>query len=103
MDVIMQGIQPAKEATDRRLVPTAAAAGPSTAAAAAAATRAEAEEDDAAQPTWRMRVKSITGRSRTIIVDSTNASRQPVPLGAIVAMGRPQPAINEPDESDNEN
>jgi hypothetical protein len=80
MDMIMQGIQSVKEETSE--------ARPKAVSMMASTTTKEEAEDDE-KPTWRMRVKSITARSPTIIVDSTNASRQPVPLGAIVAAGRP--------------
>ncbi len=77
MDMIMQGIQSIKaETSDAR----------PKAVSMVSTTKAEAEEEE--KPTWRMRIKSITARSPTIIVDSTNTSHMPVPLGAIVAAGR---------------
>ncbi len=73
--MIMQGIQSINaETSDAR----------PKAVSMVSTTKVEEEE----KPTWRMRIKSITARSPTIIVDSTNASRKPVPLGAIVAAGR---------------
>jgi hypothetical protein len=81
MDMIMQGIQSVKEETSE--------AHPKAILMMASTTTKEEAEDDDEKLMWRMHVKSITARSPTIIVDSTNASRQPVPLGAIVATGRP--------------
>jgi hypothetical protein len=81
MDMIMQGIQSIKEETSE--------ARPKVSPMAGTTIKQEAEEEeDDEKPTWRMRIKSITARSPTIILDSTNTSRQPVPLGAIVAAGR---------------
>jgi hypothetical protein len=79
MDMIVQGIQSIKKAEK---------AGPLAHPIAFKVVVAEAEEADEAKPTWRMRIKSITARSPTILVDSTNMSRQPVPLGAIITKGR---------------
>jgi hypothetical protein len=82
MDMIVQGIQSIKKAEK---------AGPLAhpmAFKVVVAEAEEAEEAEEAKPTWRMRIKSITARSPTILVDSTNMSRQPVPLGAIITKGR---------------
>jgi hypothetical protein len=79
MDMIMQGIQSSKEEEEEEETGDGA--------------RLKAAHTDGGgggeKPTWRMRIKSITARSPTILVEGSNTSRRPVPLGGIVAAGRP--------------
>jgi hypothetical protein len=110
MDMIMQGIQLSKEETGEARPKTVTMNVPTTTTEEEEAEEAEqpipmtwrtrlqsitgnlprrTTKDDQ-KPNWRMRIKSITARSPTILVEGSNTSRRPVPLGAIVAAGRPQ-------------
>jgi hypothetical protein len=85
MDMIVQGIQSIKEETSE----ARPKAGPKI---ISTTTEVEEKEEEAEEkmPAWRMRVKSITARSPTILVDATNTSRRPVPLGEVIAAGIPR-------------
>jgi hypothetical protein len=87
MDMIVQGIQSIKEETSE----ARPKAGPKIISTTTGVEEKEEEEEaEEKMPAWRMRVKSITARSPTILVDATNTSRRPVPLGEVIAAGIPR-------------